>query len=107
MKDSKLIPDTTIVLGKQINILWDTDRIKERGLYGSINISTGELHLASEVHGHPVSKNEKEVTYLHEMFHYILHKNGYESKLEKANIDLEELVEDLAEGIHQALTNKQ
>lgn len=98
------IPEQTEVLGRKIKVKWNTPRLIEKGLYGSMNCVTGELHLAEEVRGNKVPVEEIEITYWHEMFHFLLNKNGYEKKFHDSDIDLEKIVEDLAIGIHQAIS---
>lgn len=99
-----VIPKSTEILSRKISIKWNTERIREKGLYGSINMTTGELHLADNIYGVKVPVEEIEMTYWHEIFHFVLNKNGYEQKLSKAGIDLEDIVEDLAVGTYQAIT---
>lgn len=98
------IPEHTEVLGRKINVKWNTPRLIEKGLFGSMNCTTGELHLAEKVYNQNVPVEEIEITYWHEMLHYIFNKNGYEKKFNDVGIDLEKIVEDTALGIHQAIT---
>lgn len=104
IKKGELIPVSTEISGRRINISWDTPRVIEQRLYGTINIITGELHLANKIGETEIPLEEKEITYLHEIFHFILKKGGYESKLEEAGINLERLVEDLGVGMYECLT---
>ena len=97
------IPNQTEILGRKIVVKYNTPRLIERGLYGSMNCVTGELHLAETVAGNKVPVEEIEITYWHEVLHYIFNKNGYEKIFHDNNIDLEKIVEDTAVGIHQAI----
>lgn len=98
------IPEQTELLGRKVITKWNTPRVVEKGLYGSMNCITGELHLSEEINGHKVPVEEMEITYWHEMMHFILYKNNYEGKLAEAGIDLEKFVEDMAVAVHQVLS---
>lgn len=102
---SSVIPKSTELLGRKIKVLRNSDYIKARdGYYGLANKVSCEIHIANELDGQKIPIAEQEITYFHEIFHLILAKQGYEEQLEKAGIDLEKIVEDLAVGIHQVVT---
>lgn len=101
---STIIPQSTELLSRKIHVLIDSEEIRKSGSYGQANPVTCDIHLSTSMDGQLIPVEELEITYLHEVFHLILAKNGYEPKLSKADIDLEDLVEDLAIGIHQVLT---
>lgn len=98
------IPERTEILGRKIVVKYNTPRVIEKGLYGSMNCVTGELHLSEEIYGNKVPVEEMEITYWHEILHYIFNKNGYEKTFNDKGIDLEKIVEDTAVGIQQAIT---
>ena len=102
---SAIIPRSTELLGRRIKVLRDSEYIKNRdGYYGLANKISCEIHIASTVNDVVVPLEEQEITYFHEIFHLILAKQGYEEVLEKAGVDLEKIVEDLAVSIHQVIT---
>lgn len=105
IKRSKIIPKYTELLGRKIRVYIDSDHIRNReGYYGLANKISCDIHISTMIDDVPVPMEEQEITYFHEIFHLILAKQGYEELLEKANIDLEKIVEDLAVGIHQIIT---
>lgn len=102
---SSIIPRETELLGRKIKVMVDSDYIRKReGYYGLANKISCEIHISSTVDDVDVPMEEQEITYFHEIFHLILAKQGYEQALERAGIDLEKIVEDLAVGIHQVIT---
>lgn len=108
MPKKTFIPKTnTQIFGREIKI--EHRHVKEdcksSTLYGSIDLKTGTVILRKSQVGDWISDDEREITYLHEIIHFILNKMGYEEKLEKANINLEDLVETIAIGIYDALKN--
>lgn len=103
-KVSRLIPKETELLGRKIKVLINSKDVITDRAYGIANRITSEVHIATMIDGNQIPPEEQEITYFHEIFHLILAKNNYEEKLAKASIDLEDIVEDLAVGIHQILT---
>lgn len=100
-----MIPKETELLGRRIRVYVDSDYIKRRdGHYGLTNKISCDIHLASTIDDIKIPLEEQEITYFHEIFHLILAKQGYEEVLEKAGVDIEKIVEDLAVSIHQILT---
>lgn len=102
---SSIIPKETELLGRRIRVYIDSDYIRRKeGYYGLTNKVSCDIHISSVIDGDKVPIEEQEITYFHEIFHLILAKQGYEDILERANIDLEKMVEDLAVSIHQVIT---
>lgn len=97
-----LIPNRTEILSRKVKVKFEHDNV--RGINGNIDCNTGEMTLYTNYRGIAFPQEEVEITYLHEIMHFILAKTGWSSKLDKRGIDEEELVEDIAIGIYQALT---
>jgi hypothetical protein len=106
MKNSSpLIPRETELLGRKIKVMYDSPLIKSKeGYYGYTNVVNCDIHIATSIESIPIPQSEQEITYFHEIFHLLFSKLGYEDKIERAGIDIEKIVEDLAVGIHQILT---
>jgi len=108
MKIKSLIPKNgTQVFGRDIKITFvnKEDTSENKIWYGAVNLRTSEIYLRKENKGNHINKDEIEITYIHELMHYILTKAGYSQKLENAGIDEEELVEMIAVGLYDAIKN--
>ena len=103
MSRKTFIPKSTQIFGRELKV--EHKETKVSGLYGEINLRTGIVTLAKNTKEYPISPDELEVTYLHEITHFILNKTGFEEKLVKAGIDLEDIVETFAMGMYDALKN--
>lgn len=104
-KKSNLIPKETELLGRKIKVFYDSPLIRSKeGYYGYTNVVNCDIHIATSMESIEIPRSEQEITYLHEIFHLLFSKLGYEDRIERAGIDIEKIVEDFAVGIHQILT---
>lgn len=94
------IPKTAEIFGRIVI----TDR-KEvlPNVYGEARYGQNTIGIAETLtDGCKVSDEEKKITYLHELLHFILMFTGFDNLLRtKQKIDIEQFVELLAAGIYQ------
>ena len=96
------IPKRVKLFGSTINIIFDDKTCESNSGYGSAIFKEDIIYLRKNAHGNGIKETEIECTYLHEIIHFILNKNGY-NKL----CDDEDFVSRLARSLHQVLTTQE
>lgn len=101
-KDYNSIPKQVEMFGRTIMTVDDTDRLSILRNYGEARYGSNEIALNSRIGDRPVSVEELKLTYIHEMFHFILNFTGYETIIkDNIKIDLEQFIELIAAGVYQ------
>jgi hypothetical protein len=100
--DHNAIPQEIELFGRKIKTLDDSSKLSLVRSYGEARYGVNEIALNNFINGLPVTEDEKKITWLHEVLHFILNFTGYEEIIQKGEkIDLEQFIELLASGIYQ------
>lgn len=99
-KDYNKIPKSIEIFGRTIQTILPESL---EGRYGESRYGINEIAVGNKMpSGKEVSIEEKKVTYLHEMLHFILNFTGFQQQIiENKPIDLEQFIETVAGGIYQ------
>jgi regulator of sirC expression with transglutaminase-like and TPR domain len=95
------IPEEFQLFGETIKVIWDNEKCDKENAYGLAIYQDNEILLTNKCEGKVLSKQKIEVTYLHEMTHFIIKKAGYD----KLSRD-EKFVELFSRMLHQILTTQ-
>jgi hypothetical protein len=101
--DYNSIPREIELFGRKIITVDHTDRLNKINVYGEARYGSNEIAM-SYIHpepDHKISIEEIKLTYLHEMFHFILNFTGYENILKDTKIDIEQFIELISSAIYQ------
>lgn len=96
------IPYQVELFGRVIKTIYDTERMQIAKTFGEAHYGSNEIAISDKIQGSQIADDEKKMTYLHEMLHFILNFTGYEAIIFKdKSIDMEQFVELLASAIYQ------
>lgn len=96
------IPKKVMLMSREINVVYDKNLRIKNGFIGESNYTTGKITLQDRQLNDNFNKKEVEITYLHELIHYIFYSLN-EHELNKN----EQLVDNLAQLLHQAITKSE
>jgi hypothetical protein len=96
------VPSRFNLLGREITVIYDTERCNARGAFGYADLSYDTIYLAEELDGKPIPTPTLAHTFLHEALHFMLDAMG-ENKLGNN----EKFVDLLSGLMHQMLTTSQ
>ncbi len=98
------IPDRFKIFGQTISVVWDKELINEDSARGQAVYRCNEIRLQPSTEGHPISDDQLEKSFLHEVFHFMFYLLDY--KVGKVSLRSDErLVDLLAHTLHQVLTS--
>lgn len=70
--------------------------------FGESRYGCNQIAISRKVGGNDVTDEELKLTFLHEMFHFLLNFTGFESIILKGErIDLEQFIELMSAGVYQ------
>jgi hypothetical protein len=96
MNGSFLIPSSFKLSGKTINVIIDDDYCNQDKLWGEADFTERIITLChKDWKGRTVKKSDKELTFLHELVHQILHSMDNELKWD------EDFVEQFSERLYE------
>jgi hypothetical protein len=100
IEDYNRIPKSVEVFGRKI-LTKTANRLE--GVYGEARYGVNEIGIGNTMpSGKEVSVEEKKVTYLHELLHFILNFTGFQQQIVDGKpFDLEQFIESIAAGIYQ------
>lgn len=96
------IPKSFKLFGSTITVKFDNDKNDIDRAYGLATYKTNSILLANKAHGELIDHNEIEASYLHEMFHFILNRLGYDDLS-----DNEKFVKQVSKALQQCLTTQE
>lgn len=96
------IPKSFKLFGSTITVKFDNDKNDIDRAYGLATYKTNSILLANKAHGEQIDHNEIEASYLHEMFHFILNRLGYDDLS-----DDEKFVKQVSKALQQCLTTQE
>jgi|2_EtaG_2_1085320.scaffolds.fasta_scaffold09019_2 predicted SprT family Zn-dependent metalloprotease len=96
------IPKKFKLFGQEITVNYRADLEDATGNTGEARLKTNEITL-QDFKTNKRPKSQQEQAFWHEVLHFIMWEFGYEQQLEKLNIDTEQMVNNIANGIHQIL----
>jgi len=96
------IPRSFKLFGSTITIEFNNDKCDKEDAYGIAKYKTNKIYLSEKTSGDKMESTEIEVTFLHEVLHFVLLKVGYE----KLSGD-EAFVGIVSRALHQFLTTQE
>jgi len=100
--DHNSIPKSIEIFGRTVEVIDDTPNLNVSRDYGQARYGCNQIALSNKVNNGNITEEEKKLTFIHEMFHFILNFTGYESIIrEGGKIELEQFIELLSAGIYQ------
>ena len=94
------IPKTIELFGRLIKVSDETGSINSKA-FGEARYGSNQIAVSKTVGSNHVTGEELKLTFLHEMFHFILNFTGFEKQFVEKGIDLEQFVELMAVGIFE------
>lgn len=97
------VPKSTEIFGRTIEVVINDQEMDDKKLLGEARYHINKIFLAKIVDGDNLPEDEKMITFIHEVLHFILAFSGYEEIFKKKKIDIEQFIESMASGIYEAL----
>ncbi len=98
------IPDRFKIFGQTITVEWDKQLTNEEDAVGQAVYRRNAIKLQPSTEGKPLSDDQIEQSYLHEVLHFVFNKLNYKIGDIKLSGD-ERLIDLLAHALHQVLTS--
>lgn len=100
--DHNSVPVEVELFGRVIETVTDSERLNLIGKYGEARYGANKIVITEKITDKDIPKDEIKLTYLHEMFHFILIFTGYDSILrDTGKINLEQFIELMSAAIYQ------
>lgn len=71
------IPKEFQLFGSTIKVVFNDERCDDKEAYGFTSYSSNTIFLSNKVDGKPISKDEMDITFIHEVLHFIFYKTKY------------------------------
>lgn len=96
------IPKEIEIFGRTIKTVDHSEKLNAINVYGEARYGSNEIEMTYYLPDRTISEEELKLTYLHEMFHFILNFTGYEEILKSiGKVDMEQFIELMATGFYQ------
>ena|SRR5688572_706686 len=94
------IPKKIELFGRVLTTIEDNAKLNFTRSFGEARYGVNQIAIANRFAELDIPNDERKITYLHEMLHFILNFTGYEKAIGDA-VDIEQFIELMASAIYQ------